>query len=110
MHWQLWLVFALGIMVRWADRIQYVVSEDEARTFIGYLKHNSVRLPIRVIATCFAFWYLVDSGEVNGLLTAFSVGVGADVLVESFLERAKRTSESILKRNGGSGGNTNPTV
>jgi len=101
MIWQLWLGFAMGVLARWGDRIQFVISETQERSFSGYLKSNWGRLVIRGLVTCYIFYVVLGEGWVTNRFVAFSVGLSADVMIESFLDRAKRTGENILRKTNG---------
>ena len=100
MVWQLWLGFAMGVLARWGDRIQFVISEAQERSVGGYLRANWVRLLIRALVTCYIFYVVFSEGWVTNQFVAFSVGLSADVVMESFLARAKRTAEGLFKKNG----------
>jgi hypothetical protein len=100
---ELWLGFAVGLLVRWGDRMQYVVSEQAGRSFVGYLEHNWLRLAIRLLVTIYAFHLAMGQGVVVNEFIAFSIGVSSDALVESFVDRAKKAGEKYGPRlkNGG---------
>ena len=100
----LWLGFAFGLIVRWGDRVQYVVADDPEHTLVGYLRHNYVRLGIRLLSNAAVFYYVVlPTGWVVAPAIAFSIGLSFDTMAESFLDRAKRGGESIVGKikNGG---------
>jgi len=100
----LWLGFAFGLIVRWGDRVQYVVADDPEHTLVGYLRHNYVRLGIRLLSNAAVFYYVVlPTGWVVAPAIAFSIGLSFDTMAESFLDRAKRGGEAIVGKikNGG---------
>ena len=103
-HLWIWVGFAIGLLVRWGDRIQYVIAEDESHSFTGYLKSNYLRLAIRLISNAAVFYYMVlPTGWVVAPPIAFSIGLSFDTMAESFLDRAKKQGESLVSkiRNGG---------
>lgn len=103
-HLTIWLGFAVGLLVRWGDRIQFVVSEDPSHTLVGYFKNNYIRLTIRVISNAAVFYYLIlPTGWVMAPPIAFSIGLSFDTIAESFLDRAKKQGESLVSKikNGG---------
>lgn len=108
MDLQLWLAFAMGVIIRWGDRLQFVVSEAHERSISGYFKHNWGRLIVRSLATPYLFYLLIDEGLVTNRLIAVSIGISADVLIESFLDRAKRLSEGVIQKLGNGGANGKP--
>ena len=107
---QLWLGFAIGLLVRWGDRIQYVVAEDPEHTIAGYARHNYIRLLVRVLSSAAMFYYVIlPTGWVVAAPIAFSIGLSFDTMAESFLDRAKKTGEQVmdrLKKPGGGNGQT----
>jgi hypothetical protein len=100
----------MGVVARWGDRAAFIVMEGSGRSLWGFVKANWVRLLIRPIVTCYIFYLLVDEGLVPNRLVAISLGISADVIVESFLDRAKRVSEGVIKRigNGVANGSSPP--
>lgn len=98
MAWELWLGFAVGVLARWGDRIQFVVSETEERTWKEFFKKNAVRLAIRAVVTTYIFYVVFHEGWVTNQFISFSVGLSADHIMESFLDRAKRTGESLFTK------------
>lgn len=102
----IWLGFAAGLIVRWGDRIQFVVAEEPTHTIMGYVRNNYVRLAIRLISNAAVFYYVViPTGWVVAPPVAFSIGLSFDTMAESFLDRAKKHGESMVSKikNGGGG-------
>lgn len=100
----IWLGFGLGLLVRWGDRIQFVIAEDTSHTLIGYVKNNYIRLVIRLVSNAAVFYYVVlPTGWVIAPPVAFSIGLSFDTMAESFLDRAKKHGESFLNKANGKG-------
>lgn len=89
----LWLGFAVGLLARWGDRMQHIISDSPDRTWRGYLKHNWGRLVLRLGVTAYTFHLMLGQGWVVSEVIAFSTGVSADTLTESFVDRAKKQGE-----------------
>jgi len=99
MDWTIWVGFGVGVLARWGDRIQFVLSEGgEGKSVGGYFRANAVRLGIRAIVSVYCFWQMADNGLVPNQFIAFSTGISFDVILESFLDRAKRGSEGIVQK------------
>lgn len=95
----IWLGFTVGLIVRWGDRIQYVIADDPEHTLVGYVKHNYVRLLLRVISNAAVFYYVViPTGWVVAPPVAFSIGLSFDTLAESALDRAKKGGEALVSK------------
>ena len=95
----IWLGFAIGLLVRGGDRIQFVVSGDPEHTLAGFLRENYIRLTIRVISNVAVFYYVVlPTGWVVAPPIAFSIGLSFDAMAESFLDRAKKSGEAVISR------------
>lgn len=94
----LWIGFAVGLLARWGDRAHHVVSESAERTWRGYLEHNWGRLLIRLIVTAYTFHLILGQGWVVSEFIAFSIGVSADTLTESIVDRAKSAGETVTQK------------
>lgn len=106
MDWTIWLGFIIGLLARWGDRIQFILSEGgEGKSIGGYFRANGVRLAIRAVVGGYCFWQMMENGLVPNQFIAFSTGISFDVILESFLDRAKRGTEGIVKKiKNGTGG------
>jgi hypothetical protein len=95
----LWIGFAIGLLARWGDRIQFVLSENgDGKTLGGYFRANGVRLLIRALVGGYCFHLMVASGGITSSFVSFSTGVSFDVILESFLDRAKRGGETVVAK------------
>ena len=102
-HFYLFLAFGAGIIARWGDRISFVVSGVADRTLAGFVQNNWARLAMRALVALWIFSMLIRSGEVTTELQAFTTAISFDVIMESFLDRAKKGGEAIVSKikNGG---------
>jgi hypothetical protein len=91
----LWIGFAVGLLARYYDRGSFIVNEEVERTWKEYLKLNAVKIAIRVAVNAFLFHLILQSGEVQTELQAFTCGITFEVVAESFMDRARR---AIVKR------------
>lgn len=94
----LWVGFAMGLAIRWADRAQFIVGEEPERTWSGYFKKNWLRLALRTVTTLYIFRLILAQGWVTTEFIAFSVGVSFEALSESLVERARKLGGEAVQR------------
>lgn len=95
----IWLGFAAGLYVRWAQRTWHIVTEVPERSLLGYLERNYVRLFIRGLSNAAIFYYVVlPQGWILVAPIAFSVGFSFETISEDAVNAAKHRGEHIVSK------------
>lgn len=95
LKWSLdiWVALVLGMGAQWLIRGYFVVSEETARTAVGFVERHWKKQLARMVVSLVLVYYLIPAEWFTVAPPAFMFTLGSDKLLEDLYDGARRMAK-----------------